>query len=197
MEVDLCRTVTGNFCFCFFRGPSDSNPGTPQYLNMDYELHQGTKLDHLFFESTRLLEASEIQLLKAQCEQERTQILTILMLSMENPRLAGYMLTGNRSMFLNTDGALAWLYHCPEYHSPLHTMNQCYDRIPIFYKGVAAFVDPITRQTYPNAQVQNCTHRIKNIFQREWKTKTPRSRLLLHLNIVTGPLSLGTKTSNQ
>ena len=86
-------------------------------------MHMGTKLDYLFFQSSRLLQASEIQLLKNQCEQERTQILTILMLSLENPRLAGYMLTGNRSMFLETDGSLAWLYHCPLVHSPLHTMN--------------------------------------------------------------------------
>ena len=39
------------------------------YLNMDYEMHLGTKLDYLFFQSSRLLQASEIQLLKNQCEQ--------------------------------------------------------------------------------------------------------------------------------
>ena len=112
------------------------------YLNTDYEMHMGTKLDYLFFQSSRLLQASEIQLLKNQCEQERTQILTNLMLSLENPRLAGYMLTGNRSMFLETDGSLARLYHCPLVHSPLHTKNQCYDRIPILYEGQIQFVDP-------------------------------------------------------
>ena len=135
----------------YLRGPSDSNPSTPHYLNMDYLLLQA-RLSLL--ESTRLLEASEIQLLKAQCEQERTQILTILMLSMENPRFAGYMLTGNRSMFLNTDASLAWVHHCPESHSPLHTMNQCYDRIPIFYKGVVAFVDiqPMITRSFPGYQ---------------------------------------------
>ena len=149
------------------------------YLNMDYEMHLGTKLDYLFFQSSRLLQASEIQLLKNQCEQERTQILTILMLSLENPRLAGYMLTGNRSMFLETDGSLAWLYHCPLVHSPLHTMNQCYDRIPILYEGQIQFVDPITRQTHPAANIQNCTDRIKNLFQFDmdqedsWYTLTP------------------------
>ena len=149
------------------------------YLNMDYEMHSGTKLDYLFFQSSRLLQASEIQLLKNQCEQERTQILTILMLSLENPRLAGYMLTGNRSMFLETDGSLAWLYHCPLVHSPLHTMNQCYDRIPILYEGQIQFVDPITRQTHPAANIQNCTDRIKNLFQFDmdqedsWYTLTP------------------------
>ena len=46
---------------------------------------------------------------------------------MENPRLAGYMLTGNRFMFLSTDGSLTWLYHCPLMRSPPHVMNQCYD----------------------------------------------------------------------
>ena len=128
-----------------------------RYLNMDYEMHLGTKIDYLFFQSSRLLQATEIQLLQNQCEQERTQILTNLMLALENHRLAGYMLTGNRSMFLETDGSLAWLYHWPKVHSPLHTMNQCYDKIPILYEGEIRFVDPITRQTYPDAVPQNCS----------------------------------------
>ena len=83
---------------------------------MDFEVHMGTKWDYLFFQSSRLLQASEIQLLKNQCEQERTQIITILMLSLENPRFAVYMLTGDQSSFLETDGSLAWLYHCPLDH---------------------------------------------------------------------------------
>ena len=128
-------------------------------------MHMGTKLDHLFFQSQRLLRASEIQLLKNQCEQERTKTLTILMLSLENPRLAGYMLTGNRSMFLETDGSLAWLYHCPLVDSPLHTMNQCYDRFPILYEGKVHFVDPIIRQTRPATKLENYTDRIKNLIQ--------------------------------
>ena len=88
------------------------------------------------------------------------------------------MLTGNRSMFLETDGSLAWLYHCPKVHSPLHTMNQCYGRIPILYKGEIRFVDPVTRQIYPYAVTQKCAHRTKNLFQLDmdqedfWKTLT-------------------------
>ena len=65
------------------------------WLNMDYQLQQGTKLDYLFFESSRALKAPELHVLKNQCEQETSRILTILMLSLENSRLAGYMLTGN------------------------------------------------------------------------------------------------------
>ena len=112
-----------------------------------------------------MLEGSEIQLSKNICEQERTQILTILMLSMENPRPAGYMLTGNRFMFLSADGSLAWLYHWPLMRSPPHVMKDCFDKIPIFYKNAIFFVDPITRQTYPDAQVPNFSDRIKNLFQ--------------------------------
>ena len=44
-------------------------------------------------------------------------------------------------------------------------MNQCYDRVPILYQGQIQFVDPITRQTQPAANIQNCTDRIKNLFQ--------------------------------
>ena len=40
------------------------NRGTPHYLNLDYELHQGTKLDYLFFESSEMLEGSDIHFLK-------------------------------------------------------------------------------------------------------------------------------------
>ena len=58
------------------------------YLNMDYEMNMGTKLDCLFFQSSRILQAPEIQLLKNQCEQERTETLSIKMPSLENPRLA-------------------------------------------------------------------------------------------------------------
>ena len=56
------------------------------WLNVDYELKQRTKLDYRFFESSRALKASKLHLLKNQCEQERSPILTILMLSLENPQ---------------------------------------------------------------------------------------------------------------
>ena len=87
------------------------------------------------------------------------------MIALKYPRFAGYMVTGNRSMFFETDGSLVWLYYCPMVHSPLHTVNQCYERIPILYEGETQFVDPITRQTYPDAVTQNCSDGVKNLFQ--------------------------------
>ena len=76
--------------------PKAADPYINTWLNMDYELQQVTKLDYLFFESSTALQASKLNLLKNQREQERIQIFTNLMLSLENPSFAGYMLTGNR-----------------------------------------------------------------------------------------------------
>ena len=58
-------------------------------------------------------------------------------------------------------------------------MNQCYDKIPMFYKNAIFFVDPITQKTYPDAQVQKCSDWKKNLFQfdmeeeNSWFTITP------------------------
>ena len=58
-------------------------------------------------------------------------------------------------------------------------MNQCYDKIPILYRGQIQFVDPITRQTYPHVMTQNGSDCIKNLFQLDldqehsWYTLTP------------------------
>ena len=69
------------------------------------------------------------------------------MLAMQNTTLAAYMLTGNRSMFLDTDGSVAWLYHCPNFLSPLRVLDKCYDRIPILFERTTKILDPINRQT--------------------------------------------------
>ena len=109
------------------------------------------------------------------------------MLSLENPGLAGYMLTRNRSVFLETDDSLAWLYHCPLVRSPLHTMNQCCERIPILYEGQIQIVDPITRQTHPAANLQKCTDRIKNLFEIDMDQENSCSTLHRDRPAVFGP----------
>ena len=76
---------------------------------IDYELHLGTKMDYIMYFNTKQLRHSERTLLQNQCELERTQMLTILLLATQNTRLPGYVLTGNRSTFLDTDGSVAWL----------------------------------------------------------------------------------------
>ena len=48
-----------------------------------YELHLGTKLDYIIYFNTKQLRHSEMTLFQNQCELERTQMLTILMLLMQ------------------------------------------------------------------------------------------------------------------
>ena len=93
-------------------------------------------------------------LLQIQCELERTEKLTILMLGMQNTRLVRYLPTGNISMFLDTDGSVARLCHCPKFLSPLRVLDKGYDRIPILFEGTTHFVDLISGHTF------DCTYEI-------------------------------------
>ena len=132
---------------------------------IDYGAHLGTKLDYILFRSFDKLRTAELVLLTNQCELERSMFLNTLMLSIESPRLAGYILTQNRSMFLETNGNVAWLYHCPKFYSPLQLMNACYNRIPIMYREKIHFIDPITRQTFKSADQQDCSDKHLNLYQ--------------------------------
>ena len=76
---------------------------------IDYQLHLGAKREFLMYFNTYKLRHSELTY-EIQCKIERTKILKVLMLAMQNTRLAGYMLTGVRSVFLYTDGSVAWLF---------------------------------------------------------------------------------------
>ena len=116
----------------------------------------GNKTGFLYCQSSKLCQASGMQLIKNQCEQERTHIHIVLMLSLEISCLAGYMLTGNRSMFPETDGSLDWLEQFPLVLSPLQTMNQCYARLPMLFEGQFQFVKPITGQTHLAVNFQIC-----------------------------------------
>ena len=65
--------------------------------------------------------------LQHHCGLERTQISTIKMLDLQNTRLAGFKLTGNRSMFLDTDGSPGWLYHRPKKISSFIVLEKYFD----------------------------------------------------------------------
>ena len=54
----------------------------------------------------------ELNNLHTVCELEKNQLLTIIAMSVQNPQLAGFLLTGNRSNFLFFEGSAAWLYDC-------------------------------------------------------------------------------------
>ena len=76
----------------------------------------------------------ELKTLHTICELERNQLLTILAMSVQNPQIAGFLLTGNRSNFLYVEDSTAWLYDCRHFLSPLYKADRCFDRIPILLK---------------------------------------------------------------
>ena len=152
--------------------PEPADPYINTWWNTDFELQQGTKLDYFSFENSRALQTSELNLMKNQCEQEKDHFFTLPMLSLENPILAGYMLTRNRLMCLETDGSLVWLFSCPKVRSPLHTLKQCYHKIPILYRGQKQFVDPITRQILPELCHKTAQTRSGTYFKWIWTKKT-------------------------
>ena len=82
----------------------------------------------------------ELNTLHTICELEGTQLLTILAMSVRNPQLAGFLLTGNRSNFLYVEGSTAWLYDCPRFISLLYKADKYFDRIPIHYRENIMYV---------------------------------------------------------
>ena len=95
----------------------------------------------------------------------RVREIPIIMLAVQNKRLAGYMFTGNRSIFLETDGSIGWLYNCRKKLSPVKVLDRCFDRILVFYEDRTIFVDTITRQNFPIANEIRCSEGYQNALQ--------------------------------
>ena len=118
------------------------------FATLDYDAHFNTKIVFTINHVFKSITVQELNTLHTVCELERTQLLTFLAMSVKNPQLAGFLLTGNRSNFLYVEGSTAWLYDCPHFISPLYRADKCFDRIPIHYRETIMYVDPITRQTF-------------------------------------------------
>ena len=89
------------------------------FATIDYDAHVNTKIDYTINHVFCSMTVQELKTLHTICELERNQLLTILAMSVQNPQLAGFLRTGNRSNFLYVEGSTAWLYDCPHFLSPL------------------------------------------------------------------------------
>ena len=108
------------------------------------------KLDYTISQIFQELSLSELETLHQLRELKRTQILQSLALSVLKIPCAGYLLSGNRSNFLDYEGNILWFYTCIKKVSTLYVFDDkhCYKRIPIFYKNKVHFVDTFSRRTY-------------------------------------------------
>ena len=126
------------------------------FATLDYDAHINTKNDFTINHVFKSMTVQELNTLHTICELERTQLLTILAMSVKNPQLAGFLLTGNRSTFLYVEGSTAWLYDCPQFMSHQYKADKCFDRISIHYRETIMYVDPITRPTFNYATPIKC-----------------------------------------
>ena len=135
------------------------------FTTIDYNAQINRKFDFTINHVFKSMTVQELNTLHTVCELERTQLLTILAMSVKNPQLAGFLLTGNCSNFLYVEGSTAWLYDCPHFISPLYKADKCFDRIPIHYRETIMYVDPITRQTFNYATPIECGNNPQNIIE--------------------------------
>ena len=133
------------------------------FATIDYEAHINTKIDYSINHVFKSMPVAEPNTLHTICEVERTQLLTILAMSVKNPQLAGFLLTQNRINFLKIEGSTAWLYDCPHHLSPLYIADQWYDKLSVKYLDTVMYVDPITRQTFEYANQIPCENNPQNV----------------------------------
>ena len=75
--------------------------------------------------------------------------------------LLGYILTGDRSIFVQEEGInVMKMYRCAKEVSQLWVPDDktCYNKITILYKGVVQYVHQLTRKTYAWAKKVHCSH---------------------------------------
>ena len=70
------------------------------FATLDYGAHINTKIGFTINNVFKSMTVQELNTLHTVYELERSQMLTILAMSVKNPQLAGFLLTGNRSIFL-------------------------------------------------------------------------------------------------
>ena len=118
------------------------------FATLDFDGHNNTKIDFTINDVFKSMTVQELNILHTVCELERTQLLTIIAMSVKNPQLAGFLLTGIRRNFLYVEGSTAWLYDCPLFISPLYRADKCFDRIPIHYRETKIVCRPYNKTNF-------------------------------------------------
>ena len=110
------------------------------------DIYSDMKVDYTISRIFQEMSLSELETLHQLCEIERTLILQSFALAVLKIPYAGYLLSGNRSNFLDNEGNKLWFFTCTKKVSPLYVFED--KRIPIFYKNRVHFVDTLSRRTY-------------------------------------------------
>ena len=123
------------------------------HLNMKMDLYMSNIYSRISLQA--------IEFYSQICEQTRILRQLTLTQVQKNTPLLGYILTGDRSIFVKQEGVnVMKMYKCAKKSSPLYVpqTRECYDKIPILYKNRVQYVHQLTRQTYLWAKKVPCSH---------------------------------------
>ena len=123
------------------------------HLNMKMDLYMSNIYSRISLQA--------IEFYSQICEQTRNLRQLTLTQVQKNTPLLGYILTGDRSIFVKQEGVnVMKMYKCAKKSSPLYVpqTRECYDKIPILYKNRVHYVHQLTRQTYLWAKKVPCSH---------------------------------------
>ena len=123
--------------------------------------HKNMKMDLYMSNVYSRISLQAIEFYSKICEQTRELRQLTLTQVQKNTPLLGYILTGDRSIFVKQEGVnVMKMYKCAKKSSPLCVpqTRECYDKMPIRYKNRVQYVHQLTRQTYLWAQKVPCSH---------------------------------------
>ena len=119
------------------------------FVNENTHLHM--KMDLYMSNIYSRISLQAVEFYSQICEQTRNLRQLTLTQVQKNTPLLGYILTGDRSIFVKQEGVnVMKMYKCAKKSSPLYVpqTRECYDKIPILYKNRVQYVHQLTRQTY-------------------------------------------------
>ena len=131
------------------------------YGFVNEETHLNMKMDLYMSNIYSRISLQAIEFYSQICEQTRNLRQLTLTQVQKNTPLLGYILTGDRSIFVKQEGVnVMKMYKCAKKSSPLYVpqVRECYDKIPILYKNRVQYVHQLTRQTYLWAKTVPCSH---------------------------------------
>ena len=116
--------------------------------------HLNLKMDLYMSNIYSRISLQAIEFYSQICEQTRNFRQLTLTQVQKNTPLLGYILTGDRSIFVKQGVNVMKMYKCAKKSSPLYVpqTRECYDKIPILYKNRVQYVHQLTRQTYLRAK---------------------------------------------
>ena len=130
---------------------------------VDYDAHTKTNIYYSINRVFKSITIHELNTLHQDCELERTQLLSIAAINVQNLELVGYHLSGNHRKYLYTESSIAWLKGCHQLLSPLFEVDRGFDGVPIYYQDTVIYIGPIITHTFNYATPKSCDNIPENV----------------------------------